>query len=414
MSVGHVPEELRRICEETPVFDTHEHQLPRSRMAAGRVGPADLIRQSYVSWAMGPVDGDRWQDFRDALELVRRRAFYVTWLEGMRDLYGFDGDLDAETWEALTEQVSANYEDPDWPRVVFKDRANVRAAILDQYWDHLGDDYDAELFAPCLRMNPLAFGFHPRSKDHNDASAHALAAKEGFELHDFADYEDFCRELVRRCKRAGFLCLKSAVAYDRDLRFDPARRQDAARVWGKDPEHASPEEVKVFGDYVVDLIASAAAEEGLPFQWHTGLGEGGGSNPMNLLGLIERHPDTRFILLHGGFPWCRQWMFLGMTYPNVTLDLTWLPVISPRVAVRTIEEMIDVVNADRICGGGGDSWTPEGAYGALKALRRTLGEALGALTRGGRVSVSQACELAEAILYGNAAKLYGVGALSGP
>ena len=404
-----IPEALARLCAEEPLFDTHEHLMPRDRIAEGRVGLADLLRHSYVSWATGAVEGDGREDWRDALRRVRHRAFYTTWLDGMRDLYGFAGDLDAATWARLDEQVGANYESPDWERRVLVDRCRISQGILDPYWDHLTDQRPAEVFSACLRINPLVFGFHERSLDHNAASAHRLAAAIGFELREFADYEPFCRELIRSRKRAGAPCLKSALAYDRDLFFARRRRDDAARVWGKHPADVTPEEKLAFGDYVVDLLARIAGEESLPFQWHTGLGEHGGSDPMKLMPLIERHPDTKFVLLHGGYPWTSQWAYLGMALPNVWLDLTWLPTISPRLAVRALDEALDVVNADRLCAGGGDSWTVEGAHAALLAGRQVVAQALTRRVRRDDLSVKDASDTARGLLRTNAEALYGGG-----
>ncbi|MHB1458857.1 MAG: hypothetical protein ACYC0V_18250, partial [Armatimonadota bacterium] len=44
----------------------------------------------------------------------------------------------------------------------------------------------------------------------------------------------------------------------------------------------------------------------MPFQNHTGLGKIAGSNPMNLVPMIEKHPETKFVLFHGGYPWTEQ------------------------------------------------------------------------------------------------------------
>jgi len=403
-----VPDALREACRTTPILDTHEHMLPVDRLATGEVGPEDLIGRSYVAWALRTLPEGGWEAFRQALAPVRTRAFYRHWLRAMQSLYGFEGDLDERKWAAVREQAAANHARGDWHRHVLRDRANVARAILDQYWDHLGTAYDRELFSPCLRVNPLAMGFHSKSRDHNGASAHELAEQEGVRPRDFDEYEGFCRNLVAGCKSRGIVCLKSALAYDRSLDFGKARRDDAARVWGVHPRDVTAAERKAFGDYIVDLLAAAAGEAGLPFQWHTGLGRLAGSHPHGLIGLIERHPDTTFVLLHGGYPWCREWLAMAFTYANVRLDLTWLPHISPTAAARTLEEAVDVANADVVCGGGGDAWTPEESFAALQALRDTVEEGLTSLVSRGRLGLADACDVAGRILFGNAAELYGM------
>jgi uncharacterized protein len=404
--VKSIPEALYEACRDTLIFDTHEHMLPRARLSSESVKLTDILEHSYVSWTLPQGIPHSPEAALDALQSVRTRAFYRHWLRAMQILYGFDGDLDAHKWGEISAQVTANYETPDWCRRVFTDHARVSSAILDQYWDHLGDDFDAEVFTPCLRINPLVFGFHPESCDHNGASAHELARREGIRINDFDEYEGFVSTLIRSRKAKGIACLKSALAYDRDLSFASPSRDEAAKIWGRHPDDTTPRDQHVFGDYILNRIADIAGEEGLVFQWHTGLGKLSGSHPHNLIGLVERHPDTTFVLLHGGYPWCREWLSMPFNYINVHLDLTWLPNISPAIAVHTIEAAIDATNPNVLCGGGGDASTAEEAFGALEALRDVVEEALANLIRKDRLNESDACHLAHCILHDNAAALY--------
>ncbi len=63
-----------------------------------------------------------------------------------------------------------------------------------------------------------------------------------------------------------------------------------------------------------------------------------GSNPVNLASLISRYPETKFVLFHGGYPWTSQISAIAFTYGNAYLDLVWLFILSPEVAVRTLHE----------------------------------------------------------------------------
>jgi hypothetical protein len=96
-----------------------------------------------------------------------------------------------------------------------------------------------------------------------------------------------------------------------------------------------------------------------------------------------------------------------MTYPNVYLDFTWLPTISPLTAERVVPEAVDTVNAGKLCGGGGDAWTCEEAYAALRTLRLTVERALRRLVARRRLAPDQAVCLARGILHDHAARLYG-------
>ncbi len=55
---------------------------------------------------------------------------------------------------------------------------------------------------------------------------------------------------------------------------------------------------------------------------HLGTGLIGGSHPLGAAGLIERHPRTRFLLMHLAYPWSRDLLGMAFVFRNVWLDLT--------------------------------------------------------------------------------------------
>ena len=91
-------------------------------------------------------------------------------------------------------------------------------------------------------------------------------------------------------------------------------------------------------------------------------GQNRGSNPMYLVPLIEKHPGTKFVLFHGGYPWTREIGGLLHNYPNVYADLVWLPLISPTAAVQALHEWIETAVTSEKITWGGDCWTPEETF----------------------------------------------------
>ena len=100
-----------------------------------------------------------------------------------------------------------------------------------------------------------------------------------------------------------------------------SRRQTARRAW-KNPNPTEPEK-KAFGDLVADRWCTIAGERGVPVQMHLGLGLIRGSHPLNVAGLIERHPKTRFLLMHLGYPWIGEILGMAVVYRKIWIDLTW-------------------------------------------------------------------------------------------
>ncbi|MEY9861022.1 hypothetical protein ABH935_006660 [Catenulispora sp. GAS73] len=79
-------------------------------------------------------------------------------------------------------------------------------------------------------------------------------------------------------------------------------------------------------DYLFAAIAGKAAELDLPIQMHTGQGprhrfENKGSNPMLMEAAVVAAPDTRFLMLHAGWPFTKE-AVASLSHPNVFLDIS--------------------------------------------------------------------------------------------
>ena len=116
-------------------------------------------------------------------------------------------------------------------------------------------------------------------------------------------------------------------------------------------------------------LVELSAKYELPFQIHTGHGRIQGSNPMNLVDLIEANPRTKFILFHGGFPWVGETGIILMRHSShVWLDSVWMPTLSYATSKRAFHEWLDVMPSSRIMWGA-DANHAEGIYGATEMTR---------------------------------------------
>src|SRR5262249_59239946 len=131
---------------------------------------------------------------------------------------------------------------------------------------------------------------------------YACAGRAGLALATLDDYLVVLDRLFQAAKAAGAACLKTTLAYQRTLRFESVPKERAARAFGRPRSALSTAEIKDFEDFIMWRLVELSARHGLPFQIHTGHGRIQGSNPMNLVDLIEANPRTKFILFHGGFP----------------------------------------------------------------------------------------------------------------
>lgn len=392
--------ELTRFIDGLDVVSTHEHHEADDFHAG--LSLEKLLGTSYVGWCGIPT-GLTAAEHTRFLEQVRYNTYFV-WLEkSLQWLYDFEGPLTAENWEEISAKIAGAHRDPEWHLRILRQYCRYRADVQDTYSSPGSDRGHPDIFRPTYRINMFLFGYHESARDHNGNNPLALYGKRP---RTFRDYLDFVEERIVTAQRSGCVALKSALAYDRTISFGLPAESEAASAYGKAPVELSPTQKTAFEDFVFDHVLHVAAGLGLPVQVHTGLGLIGGSNPMNFIGTIERHPEVRFDLFHGGYPWVSEVAGIAHNYSNVWLDLCWLPLISTSAAKRALAEWIDVApSCERILWGA-DTWTGEESFGAVLAVRHVLATVLAERVDSGLIDLVGARDLARKILCDNARSFF--------
>jgi predicted TIM-barrel fold metal-dependent hydrolase len=126
---------------------------------------------------------------------------------------------------------------------------------------------------------------------------------------------------------------------------------------------------------------------------------------LKLTNLFLQYPEARFILFHGGFPWTGEFTALGKMFPNVSLDLVWLPQISRQEAVSALDVMLDCVPYNKIFWGG-DCHLIEESVGSLGYAKDVVAEVLAARVRRGVLTEDVAFEIIDRIFRENAIEAF--------
>jgi len=356
--------------------------------------PAD---RSVATW---------WGQAKECFRTVRGTGFYRQLLPALRDLYDVDFDtISDDGIVELNRRVMEHHADPDWVRHVVVDRANVEMAIVDPFWSWIEVRREDPFTVPLLNVYPLIEGSHPDRAPGPGGSPFHFAKSRGLAIRSFDDYLDLVDTIFSEAVSAGAVGIKSTQAYVRSLRYEKVSRERAELAFGRPPDRCSDAAQKDFEDFMMWRMARLSAQYDLPFQIHTGRGKPDGSNPMLLFNLVAGNPRTKFVLLHGGYPWIGDAAVLAQTHDNVWLDASWLTSLSFSVARRAFAEWIECMPADRILWGG-DSVHPEGVYGGAVWTRRALAEALAGKVLRDEMREEQAVEIGRMILRENALSLY--------
>lgn len=413
---------LREFVEQLPIVDVHEHHLP-AIVRQRDVNLLQLFQQSYAGWAVarpyclpsesreadpmlaaaGPTT---WEALAPFLEDCGANSFVRNLVGAVAELHGGGAtEITRDNWPAIDAAVQTAHRRPDWQREVLA-RARITTVITDAYDDPLLDPRPSlgANYRSVMRVNALALGWHPASRDHNGNAAHELLRRAGLSAESFDEYLAALEQLVAGMAARGQVALKNALAYDRDVGFDEPDERRARAAWGQ--VAPAPAERKAFGDFIVDHLCRIAAARDIPVQMHLGTGIIRGSHPLGVAGLVERHPRTRFLLMHLAYPWSRDLLGLAFVYRNIWLDLTWSFLLSPSHFKLALHEAIEVLSREDRMMLGGDNWHVDETYGAMRTARRLIAEVLEEKVAGGYFGRAAAERLARRILHDNAVAFF--------
>jgi len=376
--------------------NTHSHHQPDTEQVGRDLD--GLLRQSYIGFAGVP-----WTSAvasRQAfLEQIRHRSYFVWWQRAITQLYGIQ-ELTLDNWDDVSRIVELAHRDKLWHRRILTEHCHYQRVMLDAYWNPGDDNGDPELFSATLRIDDFLRAYVPHEKD-GDGVAFADRYQPPKSL---GELEGLLRARIATHIARGGMALKSAIAYERGLDFGVAEPGLAAKALQNGLE-ATAEQVDAFQNWTFDLVCRVASEVDLPFQIHTGLGQLEKTGALQLLPTIKAHPQTRFVLFHGSFPWSDDLCALIHSHRSVWVDLCWLPLISPSRARSFVREMVELGTVDRMTWGC-DTWTGEESLGALLAVRDALGVAFGELVDEGWMTLADAEAYVRRILVDNAQRLY--------
>jgi hypothetical protein len=403
-----VVRQLQEHLDSAPVVDCHEHTyLPGA--GPDRVDLAVLIANSDVGDDMisaGMPAALRheltWSTAAPYLERVRNTGFYRSLIHAFRELFGFDGDaLTEDDWRTLSERLAAANGRHDWYEHVLG-RGGIRTILRIQGDEADPYDLPGPWFAPVIPFDPWIVA-------RDAAERERLCATVGGRGSTLGGYLASLDAAVAGARSRGAVGVKSALAYRRDLAFGTPTLDEATRLY--DRQSLSDAEARALEDFLVHAVAERAGAHGLPYQMHVGYGSwqrniAHGANPLLLNPLIEAHRETRFVLLHGGYPFIGELATMAKNHPNVYLECGWLAYISPAAYRRAMGEWLDAVPANKLLAVGADCLHVEQTLGALLLTRRHLALALADKVSDGGWPMPLAEEVGRRLLARNALELY--------
>ncbi len=424
---------IRDHADQVKVINTHEHQHWPEEYGNYRFRFYHLIAAGYLAadvrsagdnglnWKL--IDSlsldQLWDIYGEALDYTRTTSYYGHFVKGFRKLYDFnDLFFTKNNIEKLSGQVEEKYKDyRTWFDEAFQ-RAGFELMFIDQYWKPFNTEIDEKHFALAFNINALisSSGRKPE-KDSNPSDFYKEAASAGFVINSLDDYLKFCDHLFKMNVEKKAVCIKNSQAYSRTLFYENVTYEEARALFEKPSGSLTASEAKKIEDFMFHWIIQKAIENDLPVQIHTGYLAGNGNTldngqPVKLNNLFLQYPNAKFSLFHGGFPWTGEFAALAKMFPNVYLDLVWLPQISREEAVHSFDVMLDCVPYNKFFWGG-DCGLIEESVGSLEFAKDVVSEVLAKRVNRGLLTEELALEIVNRIFRENAIEVFNLEKKSG-
>ncbi|MGI9255123.1 MAG: amidohydrolase family protein, partial [Thermomicrobiales bacterium] len=169
---------------------------------------------------------------------------------------------------------------------------------------------------------------------------------------------------------------------------------------------------KVLRDHLIFRTLRLCRDLGVSFHIHTGIGDPdivlARCNPALLNETLKQpqYRETRVVLIHC-YPYVEEASWMASALPNVWMDLSEGVPFALVATDRIFEKALDLAPYNRIFFGSDAFSGPEQTWLAAKVSKQALARVLGTLHERGYITEAEGPRIAEAILIGNARKMYG-------
>lgn len=238
----------------------------------------------------------------------------------------------------------------------------------------------------------------------------------------FNGYLAFITKILELNHAKGGIAIKFEAAYFRSLYFGDPPKPEAAAIYERYRGGGTPSaaEYTDFQDFIFRHLLREAGRLHLAVHIHTAVGIGEffslhNGNVLNLENVLRdpRYDSVTFVLLHGGFPYDRQVIWLAAR-KNVYIDSSLTDMyLYPSEFKETLKYWLSIY-PDKVSFGSdafpfNETLGAEEAYWlSVKSSREALAAALAELISEHAFSREQAMKIAHGYLHDNAARLYPV------
>jgi hypothetical protein len=234
-------------------------------------------------------------------------------------------------------------------------------------------------------------------------------------LKSLADVDRLLDDNIASMYESGRLvAVKSAMAYfPGSLAIGEYRPEEARKIFEnrvlKGSDVSAP---NALTDYFFHGSVRRATDLGIPIQIHTGIIAGHFSdinktNPMLLTEILSQYRKSKFVLMHGSWPFSEMAGAIAMIHPNVHLEMSCGWNLYPAQMEKALDEWLSIMPCSRILAFGSDlGGIPFAQLGSAQRARHGIARVLEDKISKGVFSFDTAKFVAKRIMHENGREVF--------
>lgn len=424
--------EIKKLIDEkvwqTPFIDTHEHICEeKSRLNNKNDCWFEILRpylgDDLITAGLG-TDGyakvwddqtplsKKWEMVAPFWNSVKNTGYAKSVIFSLKKLYGID-KISKKNLNIIQEKFLA-LKKKGFYKSILNDCANVK-------WCQV-NSLEGKLFCeteyPDLLKQDLSIV--PMFADENSVLAESIeqfSKPTGIEVNNIDDWYAVIDWYFEKYGNEA-IAVKSQNAYNRELDYERVPKEKAAPLFLKKiyKTDMSNIEKKQLEDHLFWYAVDKATQYNLPVKLHTGYFAGANGmpmsrvrkNPENLTDLCMNSPKTKFIFMHMTYPYEHELVAITKHHSNAYAAMCWAWIINPIAAKNFLKEFILTAPVSKLLTFGGDYGYVEAVVGHAEIARKGISQAFVELIDEEWLSLDEAMEFIEKIMYKNAENIFNV------
>ena len=414
---------IEKKVSETPFIDTHEHLIDESERldCIKPIIPCDdwaLLLNLYFSFDLisagiskeqidslfskqvNPIN--KWGILKEYWPYLKNTTSGIVFRNTIRILYGID-----EISEYNIIELQNRYEQTrkkGFYKYIIQDLANIKHCHINSPIIACKKSESPDLLLQDIALNGLI-----------QVAINPYSVPENFQINSLSDWHALIdwwfSEYGHMAKG-----VKIGNAYFRRLDFERVEANKIEEIFIRKISFniISVEENKELQDHLFWYSVDKATEYGLPVKLHTGqwaMNNGMNmhwvkDNPSDCASLCKQAPNTKFIFFHLCYPHYEEMLSLAKSYSNAYIDMCWSWSINPLAAKDFLKKFILTVPNNKIFTFGGDDKIVENLIGHAFVARKGITQALSELVTENWITISDALDLVEILMFKNAEKMF--------